>query len=110
MYASLIHLTYILCYIDPVYKITLSVSNLRKSLEYWNQLLGMNILQQSETSAELAYSDNEVCTYIIHNMYMLTMYVLYNNNSVGLSWYRFLKFLIMLKHLEELHFPVLLNK
>ena len=45
---------------DPVYKITLSVSNLQKSLEYWSKLLGMNILQQSDVSAELAYSDNQV--------------------------------------------------
>lgn len=44
---------------DPVYKVTLSVSNLAKSLEYWNKLLGMNILQQSEASAELAYSDDQ---------------------------------------------------
>lgn len=44
---------------DPVYKVTLSVSSLRKSLEYWNKLLGMSIIQQSDTSAELAYSDNQ---------------------------------------------------
>ena len=52
---------YALCYTDPVYKITLSVSNLQKSLEYWNKLLGINILQQSDASAELGYSDNQVC-------------------------------------------------
>ena len=49
-----------LCVTDPVYKIILSVTNLQKSLEYWNKLLGMNILQQSDTSAELGYSDNQV--------------------------------------------------
>lgn len=51
--------TFVLNYTDPVYKITLSVTNLQKSLEYWNKLLGMNILQQSDTSAELGYSDNQ---------------------------------------------------
>ena len=47
-------------YIDPVYKITLSISSLRKSLEYWNKLLGMKIIQQCDTSAQLAYSDDQV--------------------------------------------------
>lgn len=44
---------------DPVYKITLSISSLRKSLEYWNKLLGMKIIQQCDTSAQLAYSDDQ---------------------------------------------------
>ena len=45
---------------DPVYSVTLSVSNLAKSMQYWNQLLGMNIYSQSETSAMLGYGDNQV--------------------------------------------------
>jgi len=40
--------------------VTLSVSSLQKSLEYWNKLLGMKIIRQSDTSAELAYSDSQV--------------------------------------------------
>ena len=52
---------FLLCvHTDPIYKITLSVSNLQRSLEYWNKLLGMDILQQSNASAELSYSDNQV--------------------------------------------------
>ena len=41
-------------------KVTLSVSSLQKSLEYWNKLLGMKIMKQTDTSAELAYSDSQV--------------------------------------------------
>ncbi|XP_065891509.1 glyoxalase domain-containing protein 4-like isoform X1 [Dysidea avara] len=44
---------------DPVVKVTLSVSSLQKSLEYWNKLLGMKIMKQTDTSAELAYSDSQ---------------------------------------------------
>ncbi|XP_065891510.1 glyoxalase domain-containing protein 4-like isoform X2 [Dysidea avara] len=45
---------------DPVVKVTLSVSSLQKSLEYWNKLLGMKIMKQTDTSAELAYSDSQL--------------------------------------------------
>ena len=48
-------------FLDPVFKVNLSVSSLQKSLEYWNKLLGMKIMKQSDTSAELAYSDSQVC-------------------------------------------------
>lgn len=46
---------------DPVYSVTLGVSNLARSLQYWNQLLGMKIYSQSETSATLGYGDHQVC-------------------------------------------------
>lgn len=46
---------------DPVYSVTLSVSNLANSMQYWNQLLGMKIYSQSETSATLGYGDDQVC-------------------------------------------------
>lgn len=46
---------------DPVYSVTLSISNLARSLQYWNQLLGMKIYSQSETSATLGYGDQQVC-------------------------------------------------
>jgi catechol-2,3-dioxygenase len=41
--------------------VTLSVSNLASSLQYWNQLLGMKIYSQSETNAMLGYGDDQVC-------------------------------------------------
>ena len=61
---------FMLCtrYTDPVYKVTLSVSNLSKSLEFWNKVLEMNILKHSETQAELAYSDNQV--YYVINIHI----------------------------------------
>lgn len=44
---------------DPVYSITLSVSNLTKSLDYWSKLLGMTVYSQTDTSALLGYSDDQ---------------------------------------------------
>ena len=45
---------------DPVYSVTLSVSNLAKSLQYWNHLLGMKVYSQSDTNAILGYADDQV--------------------------------------------------
>jgi len=36
---------------DPVRSVTLQASNLHKSLEYWNGVLGMSIIEQKESSA-----------------------------------------------------------
>ena len=52
--------------LDPVFKVTLSVSNLQKSLEYWNKLLGMKIVSQSDSSAELTYSDSQVLVCVVY--------------------------------------------
>ncbi|EDO47433.1 predicted protein [Nematostella vectensis] len=40
---------------DPVKKVSLGVSNLSKSLEYWNKLLGMQVFSQTDTTAILGY-------------------------------------------------------
>ncbi|KAG1660631.1 Glyoxalase domain-containing protein 4 [Nymphon striatum] len=44
---------------DPVKKVTLSSSNLKTSLEYWNQLCGMKIYSENIKSAVLGYADNQ---------------------------------------------------
>lgn len=44
---------------DSVYSVSLSVSDLTKSLKYWNQLLGMKIYTESKTSAILGYGDDQ---------------------------------------------------
>lgn len=50
---------------DPVYSVSLSVSNLEKSLPYWNQVLGMKIYSQSDSRATLGYENNQVFTDIL---------------------------------------------
>ncbi|NWR84657.1 GLOD4 protein, partial [Furnarius figulus] len=46
---------------DPVLKVTLGVSNLQKSLNYWSGLLGMEIYEKDEEKqrALLGYADNQ---------------------------------------------------
>ncbi|XP_031556933.1 glyoxalase domain-containing protein 4-like [Actinia tenebrosa] len=44
---------------DPVQKISLGVSSLSKSLDYWHKLLGMTVVNQSDSKATLAYNTNE---------------------------------------------------
>lgn len=43
-------------------KVTLAVSDLQKSLNYWSNLLGMNIYEKDEEKqrALLGYADNQV--------------------------------------------------
>ena len=51
------------CYLtDPVLKVTLAVSDLQKSLNYWSNLLGMKIYEEDEREqrALLGYADNQV--------------------------------------------------
>lgn len=51
------------CYLtDPVLKVTLAVSDLQKSLNYWSNLLGMKIYEEDEKKqrALLGYADNQV--------------------------------------------------
>ncbi|KAM5274635.1 glyoxalase domain-containing protein 4 isoform 6-T6 [Ctenodactylus gundi] len=46
---------------DPVLKVTLAVSDLQKSLNYWSNLLGMKVYEQDEEKerALLGYADNQ---------------------------------------------------
>ncbi|CAH0555762.1 unnamed protein product [Brassicogethes aeneus] len=44
---------------DPLEKVTLSSSNLLKSLNYWNSLLGLTIFNRSDNKAELGFNENE---------------------------------------------------
>ncbi|XP_012596020.1 glyoxalase domain-containing protein 4 isoform X1 [Microcebus murinus] len=46
---------------DPVLKVTLTVSDLQKSLNYWSNLLGMKIYEKDEKKqrALLGYADNQ---------------------------------------------------
>ncbi|NXF60301.1 GLOD4 protein, partial [Ciccaba nigrolineata] len=46
---------------DPVLKVTLGVSNLQKSVNYWSDLLGMKIYEKDEEKqrALLGYADNQ---------------------------------------------------
>ncbi|XP_053817079.1 glyoxalase domain-containing protein 4 [Vidua chalybeata] len=46
---------------DPVWKVTLGVSNLQKSVSYWSGLLGMKIYEKDEEKqrALLGYADNQ---------------------------------------------------
>ncbi|EOB06985.1 Glyoxalase domain-containing protein 4 [Anas platyrhynchos] len=47
---------------DPVLKVTLGVSDLRKSISYWSDLLGMKIYEKDEEKqrALLGYADNQL--------------------------------------------------
>ncbi|KAG8201819.1 hypothetical protein JTE90_027299 [Oedothorax gibbosus] len=44
---------------DPVQKVTLSCSDLKKSIDYWNGLLGLQIYEKKESLAVLGYSDDQ---------------------------------------------------
>ncbi|XP_059236301.1 glyoxalase domain-containing protein 4 isoform X2 [Mustela nigripes] len=46
---------------DPILKVTLAVSDLKKSLNYWSNLLGMKIYEKNEETqrALLGYADNQ---------------------------------------------------
>ena len=44
---------------DPVKKISLGVSNLDKSLDYWHRLLGMTVHEKTDTKATLGYDANQ---------------------------------------------------
>lgn len=40
-------------------KVTIASSNLEKSLNYWKELLGMNLIGQTESTALLSYGENQ---------------------------------------------------
>lgn len=44
---------------DPVKKVTLSSSNLSKSVDYWSRLCGMKVYNQQDKSALLGYADDQ---------------------------------------------------
>lgn len=44
---------------DPVVKVSLAVSNLSRSVKYWNELLGMTILETHQSAALLGYDASQ---------------------------------------------------
>ncbi|KAJ8959832.1 hypothetical protein NQ318_011565 [Aromia moschata] len=44
---------------DPVEKVTLASSNLAKSIEYWNGILGLKIFKQTDKSVEVGFNKVE---------------------------------------------------
>lgn len=44
---------------DPVEKVILASSNLQRSLDYWNNLLGLKVFEKSERSAVLGFKEAE---------------------------------------------------
>lgn len=44
---------------DPVEKVTLACSNLAKSIDYWNGILGLKIFGQSEKNVLLGFKESE---------------------------------------------------
>nr|CAD7434553.1 unnamed protein product [Timema monikensis] len=44
---------------DPIEKVSLNISNLQRSLDYWNKLLGLKIYEKSEKSVLLGFSNNQ---------------------------------------------------
>lgn len=41
---------------DPVVSVALNSTNLEKSIDYWSNVLNMNLISKSDTSAVLAYN------------------------------------------------------
>lgn len=44
---------------DPVQKVILASSNLQKSIDYWNGVLGLKIYQRTADSASFGFADNQ---------------------------------------------------
>lgn len=44
---------------DPVVKVTLASSNLQKTIDYWNGLLGLRIFEKTEKNVLFGFNDNE---------------------------------------------------
>jgi len=44
---------------DPVQKVSIASSSLAKSLRYWNELLGLNVIEQTSSTALLSYGENQ---------------------------------------------------
>ena len=41
---------------EPIQKVSIGVSNLAKSLDYWHNLLGMTVFEQTDTKALVGYN------------------------------------------------------
>lgn len=46
---------------DPIRFITYNVSNLQKTLDYWNKILNMKIISQEKDNALLSYNEGKFC-------------------------------------------------
>lgn len=46
---------------DPVKKVSLGVSNLQKSLDYWSKLCGMTLVEKTDQTATLGYDRDNQC-------------------------------------------------
>lgn len=44
---------------DPIEKVTLASSNLNKTINYWNGLLGLKLVQKSAKSVSVSFGDNQ---------------------------------------------------
>jgi hypothetical protein len=44
---------------DPVEKVTLASSNLQRSIDYWNGILGLKIYSQSNKKVVLGFADSQ---------------------------------------------------
>ena len=51
---------------DPVKKVVIGVSNLTKSLDYWKNLLGMTVFEQTDMKALLGYDPDKCKLELIH--------------------------------------------
>ncbi|EGD72430.1 juvenile hormone binding protein [Salpingoeca rosetta] len=52
---------------DPVTGLVLNVTSLAKSLEYWNGLLGMSVVEKSDKEASLSYGEDQA-TLVLHQI------------------------------------------
>ena len=48
-----------LIHLDPVEKVSLSVSDLGRSIKYWNEVLEMKLYEQNSKKALLGYADDQ---------------------------------------------------
>lgn len=46
-------------FLDPVEKVTLASSNLQKSVNYWNKVLGLKIVNQCDKSVVVGFDENQ---------------------------------------------------
>lgn len=46
-------------FLDPVVNVMLSSTSLTKSLKFWNGVLGLNILKETENFVELGFGDDQ---------------------------------------------------
>lgn len=44
---------------DPVQKVTLASSDIKKSLQYWNEILGLKLFKKTDKSITVGFKDNE---------------------------------------------------